>query len=156
MPTVVRAHAASAAVLVAAAVLLTAAFNAAGADFRSVGNEPAILYDAPSVKARKQYILSRQYPVEIVVVVQGFTKVRDAAGDFAWVESRLLSDKRTVLVRAAGTEVRAAPDEKSALVFQAQKDVVLELVEPPATGWARVRHGDGRTGYARLKELWGV
>ncbi|MGH8619922.1 MAG: SH3 domain-containing protein [Burkholderiales bacterium] len=142
--------------VIAAAVLLAASFAAGAADFRSVGAEPAILYDAPSVKARKQFILSRQYPVEVVVVVQGFSKVRDAAGDFAWVESRLLSDKRTVLVRAASTEIRAAPDEKSPLVFQAQKDVVLELVEPPATGWARVRHGDGRSGYARLKELWGV
>jgi SH3-like domain-containing protein len=149
MPTAVRS-------LMAAAVLLAASFSAAGADFRSVGAEPAILYDAPSVKARKQYLLSRQYPVEVVVVVQGFSKVRDAAGDFAWVETRLLTDKRTVLVRAASTEIRAAPDEKSALVFQAQKDVVLELVEPPATGWARVRHSDGRSGYARLKELWGV
>ncbi len=140
--------------LIAAAVVVSA--GAGAADYRSVGGEPAILYDAPSVKARKQFILSRHYPVEVVVVVQGFSKVRDAAGDFAWVESRLLTDRRTVLVRAASTEVRAAPDEKSALVFQAQKDVVLELVEPPASGWARVRHGDGRAGYARLKELWGV
>lgn len=149
MPAAVR-------LFVAAAALLAAPFSAAGADFRAVGNEPAILYDAPSVKARKQYILSRHYPVEVVVVLQGFSKVRDAAGDFAWIESRLLTDRRTVLVRAASTEVRAAPDEKSALVFQAQKDVVLELVEPPASGWARVRHTDGRSGYARLKELWGV
>ncbi len=139
-----------------AVALLAGAGSAIGADFRSVGDQPAILYDAPSVKARKQFILSRQYPVEVVVVVQGFSKVRDAAGGFAWVESRLLTDKRAVLVRAASAEVRAAPDEKSALVFQAQKDVVLELLEPPATGWARVRHSDGRSGYARLKELWGV
>jgi SH3-like domain-containing protein len=141
----------------AAAVLGTWASAAGAADFRSVGDQPAVLYDGPSTKARKQWILTRQYPVEVVVVLEGFTKVRDAQGEFAWVESKFLTDKRTVLVRAPLSEVRAAPDEKAALVFQAQQNVVLELVEPPAAnGWARVRHSDGRGGYARLKELWGV
>jgi SH3-like domain-containing protein len=142
----------------AAAVLgIASASAAAAAEFRSVGDQPAVLYDAPSIKARKQWILTRQYPVEVVVVLEGYTKVRDAQGDFAWIESRFLTDRRTVLVRAPVTEVRGAPDEKAALVFQAQQNVVLELVEPPATsGWARVRHSDGRSGYARLKDLWGV
>jgi SH3-like domain-containing protein len=141
---------------VAAAAVLGMA-SASAAEFRSVGDQPAVLYDAPSIKARKQWILTRQYPVEVVVVLEGYTKVRDAQGDFAWIESRFLTDRRTVLVRAPVSEVRAAPDEKAALVFQAQQNVVLELVEPPATsGWARVRHGDGRSGYARLKDLWGV
>jgi SH3-like domain-containing protein len=152
MRTAVRLFVAAAAVLG-----MASAFAAAAAEFRSVGDQPAILYDAPSVKARKQWILTRQYPVEVVVVLEGYTKVRDAQGDFAWVESRFLTDRRTVLVRAPVSEVRAAPDDKAALVFQAQQNVVLELVEPPATsGWARVRHSDGRSGYARLKDLWGV
>ena len=47
-----------------------------GADFRSVGDNAALLYDAPSVKAKKLSILGHNYPVEIVVVVEGPARQR--------------------------------------------------------------------------------
>jgi hypothetical protein len=34
--------------------------------------------------------------------------------------------------------------------------VILDLVEAGATGWVRVRHRDGTTGFARIGQLWGV
>jgi len=65
-----------------------------------VADNAAVLYDAPSVKSRKVYVVSQGYPVEVVVVVEGWSKVRDASGDLTWIESKRLSDKRTVLVKA--------------------------------------------------------
>ena len=53
-------------------------------------------------------------------------------------------------------DVRAAPNAESALVFEAYKHVVLELAEPPAQGWAKVRHGDGQSGFIRVAHVWGV
>ena len=64
-------------------------------DFRSVGDAAAILYDAPSTKAQKLFVLSRDYPVEIVVKLEGWTKVRDDTGEFAWIENHQLSERRT-------------------------------------------------------------
>lgn len=128
---------------------------AAAAEFRSVAETAAVLYDAPSVKAKKLYVVSHGYPVEVVVVVEGWSKVRDASGDLTWIESRHLADKRTVLVKAPLAQVREAADDKAPVVFQAQQDVVLEVIEV-AGGWLRVRHRDGQAGYLRVSQVWGA
>ena len=128
--------------------------SGAAADFRSVGENAAVLYDAPSVKAKKLFVVSHGYPVEIVVTVEGWSKVRDASGELTWIESRHLADKRTVLVKAPLAQVRESADDKAAVVFQAQQDVVLELVEV-AGAWLRVRHRDGQAGYLRTAQAWG-
>ena len=61
---------------------------AQSAEFRSIGDSPAIAYDAPSVKAKKLFVASRDYPLEVIVNIEGWVKVRDAAGDLFWVEKR--------------------------------------------------------------------
>jgi SH3-like domain-containing protein len=133
---------------------LLANANAAGLEFRSV-SEPAILYDAPSTKAQKLFVLSQGYPVEVVVKLEGWTKVRDDVGDFAWIENNRLSERRTVMVKVASAEARQAANENSAVVFTAEKSVFLELVDL-AAGWAKVRHNDGATGFVKVSQLWGL
>lgn len=137
------------------AALLLGAGMAAALEFRSVGEEPAILYDAPSAKAQKLFILSRGYPVEVVVKIEGWTKVRDDTGAFAWVENGRLSDRHTVMVKVAGAEARQAPNENAPIVFIAEQNVFLELVDISA-GWVKVRHADGSTGFVKVSHLWGV
>ena len=75
------------------------AIPAAAVDFRSIGDNAAVLFDAPSLKAKKTAVISRGYPVEIVVAVEGWFKVRDAGGELAWVEAKSLSEKRTLMVK---------------------------------------------------------
>lgn len=125
------------------------------AEFRSVAENTAVLYDAPSLKARKLYILGRDYPLEVVVQLENWTKVRDAGGELAWVEKKNLGDKRTVLVTASLAEIRQAPDDSSPPVFQAEQSVLLELLEFPVPGWLKVRHRDGQTGFVRSNQVWG-
>jgi len=81
--------------------------------------------------------------------------VRDANGEVAWIENRALGDRRTVMVTVPLADVRAAPDAQSALVFEAYKQVLLDVLEPPANGWIRVRHADGQQGYVRVEHVWG-
>jgi SH3-like domain-containing protein len=128
---------------------------AAHAEFRSIA-EPAILYDAPSARASKLYVASRNLPVEVISTDGAWVKVRDPFGGLSWIERRLLTEKRTVLVTSAVADVRQRPEEVAPLVFQAQQGVVLEVIEPGTLGWARVRHADGASGYARVSQLWGL
>jgi SH3-like domain-containing protein len=130
-------------------------FSSWALEFRSV-TEAAVLYDAPSRQAKRLFVMARQTPVEVVVSVEGWTKVRDAAGDIAWIEKRLLSSQRTLIVAAPRCEVRADPDAKATAVFEAEKDVVLELVEAGPPGWAKVRHRDGQSGFVRVTQVWGL
>lgn len=123
-------------------------------EFRSLA-EPVILYDTPSKQGKPRFVMARATPVEVVVVANGWTKVRDAAGDMAWVERRSLSERRTVIVTAPKAEVRAAADAAAPLVFEAEKDVVLELQEAGPPGWAKVRHRDGAAGFLRVQQVWG-
>jgi SH3-like domain-containing protein len=143
----------------ALAAALVVAIHSAGAlavEYRALGSSPAVLYDAPSSKADRLFVASRNYPFEILVKLDHWTKVRDADGAVAWVENKALGDQPTVLVTVPLADVRVAPDAKSALVFEAYKSVILEVLEPPADGWVKVRHRDGQSGYIRTTHVWGV
>lgn len=125
-------------------------------DYRSIAVDRAVLYDAPSVQARKLYLVTRYYPVEVIVDLEAFAKVRDVSGELAWVEKKNLADKRTVLVTVPLADVRQVPDTGSPLVFQAERSVALELIENTGKGWLKVRHPDGATGYVAIGQVWGA
>ena len=134
---------------------LAFSLSANALEFRSIAPAKAILYDAPSLEASKLYILSQSYPVELIVNLNNWVKVRDAAGALSWVESKSLSSKRTVLVLAK-TDIKSAEDPTSALVATVEKDVVLELLADRQNGWVKVRHRDGVTGFVQVTSVWGV
>jgi SH3-like domain-containing protein len=125
-------------------------------EFRSIGEPAAILYDAPSAKAKRMWVLGRGYPVQVTVTIEGWSKVRDATGELSWVENRALSSARTVLVRAATASVRESAGDTSPVVLRVTRDVVLDLVEQPAGGWVRVRHRDGISGFIHVNQVYGL
>src|SRR3972149_8766085 len=108
------------------------------ADFPSLGENAAVLYDAPSARAKKLYVLGRSYPVEVIVVVEGWIKIRDAGGELAWIESKALSERRTVMVKTPLADIRQGGNGHAPLVFQAEQSGLLDLVEVTGTGWAGV------------------
>ncbi len=126
------------------------------ADFRSASEDAVVLYDAPSTQGKKLFIVSQGYPLEVIVVLQGWVKVRDASGALSWVEAGKVAGKqRTVMVKAPLAQIRQSAEETAPVVFQAQQNVVLELTEA-AGAWLRVRHRDGVSGYIRATQVWGV
>ncbi len=142
--------------LIASMVLAT---GAAGAEFHST-SEVTVLYDAPSVRAKPLFVLGREVPVEVIVAVEGWYKIRDATGTVAWIEKKSGSGRRTVVVRTNAADVLAAPEAGAALVFKAEQNVLLELADgsyaTSTPGWAKVRHRDGQNGYVRISQVWGL
>ena len=138
-------------------VLACAAFAeaAVGAEFRSIGDRPAVLYDAPSQRANKLYILGRSNPVEVLVKLDKWNKVRDSSGEVAWIETPFLSEKRYVVVASQSGEVRMQPNPEATVVFEAQKQVLLEPTGPATDGWIPVRHRDGQQGFIKISQVWG-
>ena len=144
-------------------VAATLAEFAAAAEFRVTADAPAVLYDAPSAKAKPLFVYGRDVPFEVLVNVEGWTKVRDSGGSIGWISSKGLAEKRVLLVRAAMADIRANPDEAAPIVFRAEHNVLLELAESassPGTtatpGWVKVRHRDGQTGFVRLPQVFGL
>jgi SH3-like domain-containing protein len=108
-------------------------------------------------------VLGRDTPLEIIVPVEGWIKVRDVAGTIGWVERRTLSERRSLVVRTPVAEVRAEADDAAPLVFRAERGVLLELAEPASganstanPGWVKVRHRDGQGGFVRIAQVFGI
>jgi SH3-like domain-containing protein len=137
-------------------LLAFAAPAALAGEFRSIGENAVSMYDAPSVKAKALFVASKFYPVEVIVQVDNWTKVRDVAGDLAWVEKKNLSGTRTVVVTAELADVREKADDGAPLVFQARKGVALEVVELGVGPWVKVLHRSGQTGFVRANQVWGL
>ncbi len=137
--------------------------SAAAADYRTTADVPTLLYDAPSTKARPLFVYGRDVPLEVVVAVEGWTKVRDVGGAFGWIPNKSLSDKRALLVRVPVADIRASPDDAAPVVFKADQNVLLDLGESATSpgntsnpGWVKVRHRDGQVGYVRVNQVFGL
>lgn len=127
-------------------------------DYRSVA-EAALLYDAPSQKAKPLFVIAAGTPVEAVVALDTWVKVRDMKGDLAWIERRQLAERRMLQVRGERAQVRAGAEEAAAVVFAVEPDVLLEMIEPAsatAGGWVKVRHRDGQEGFVKAAQVWGL
>ena len=135
-------------------LLLVASQRVQAFDFVSVA-EPAILYDANSLKAKKLFVATRFLPLEQVVVLDNWVKVRDNSGKLFWIEKRQLSSKRYVMVTVPLTTIYRSPDEKAEVVFKATQQLSLEWLGNTGTGWVKVRHVDGSMGYLKSNDVWG-
>lgn len=141
--------------ILACAAALLLPLTAAAIDYRSIA-EPAILFDSPSDKGKRLLIIAAGTPVEVVVSLDKWAKVRAASGGIHWVERSALSDKRTVMVTAARATVRQRAAEDAPVAFEAAKDLVLEVGGAVTDGWLPVRHRDGASGFIRVGEIWGI
>lgn len=125
-------------------------------DYRSVNADRVFFYDAPSAQAKRLFVVSNFYPVEIIVNLDQWAKVRDGTGALAWIEKKYLGETRMVVVTAARADIHQTADSSAQLVFQAERDVALELIEYGATGWLKVRHRDGQVGFVQASQVWGA
>jgi SH3-like domain-containing protein len=125
-------------------------------EFRSIASSKAIMLDAPSLEAKKIYILSQGYPVEVIVNLDTWVKVRDQQGGLSWVESKHLTNKRMLLVTGEA-EIKSKGDSSAELLASVEHGVVLELLSSAIkNGWVKVKHRDGITGYIQSHLVWGL
>lgn len=138
-------------------LLLVAAFSlpSLALEYRTV-NVATVLYDAPSQRGSKLFVIRRGTPVELVVNLEGWSKVRDAEGGLAWIAATTLVQRRSVIVTATRAQIRQGADETTTVVFEAEKDVSLEYLETAPGGWIKVRHRDGAEGFVRANQIWGI
>ncbi len=123
-------------------------------EYRSVA-APAVLYDSPALAGKKLYVVSAGFPVEVVVDLSGWTKVRDSKGALAWIQAKSLSTQRTVVVTAQVGMIRQSPDSNASVVLRVAQDVVLDRLDGAPAGWVKVHHRDGVNGYISVSDVWG-
>ena len=70
----------------------------AQADFISVKTKQAILFQGPSNVTEKMFIVTEGYPLEVLVSLKDWKKVKDHNGKISWIESKYTHNERTVLI----------------------------------------------------------
>jgi len=115
-----------------------------------------VLYDAPSIRATRVYLVSPGSPLEVISAIEGWAKVREPGGKLGWGEARAVSTRRTVSIGVATAVVREAASVTAAPVFEATQGLILELLDAPVSGWARVKHRDGLGGFVRVSDVFGL
>ena len=136
-------------------LLFVPSYVAAEMEYFSIAENAVVMYDAPSLRADKLYVASLYLPVEAVVNVDGWAKVRDSSGSLAWVEKKALSQQRYVVVTVPLADIYQSADMNSTLVFQAEENIIMEWLDSDVKGWVKVRHPDGQTGYVKVNQVWG-
>jgi len=133
---------------------LVCALPVSAVEMRTV-DAPTVLYDSPSQRGVRLFVIRSETPVELVVSLEGWAKVRDADGGLAWIDKKHLAERRTVIVTADRAVVRQKADEGSPSVFEAEKNVALDYLEVAPGGWVKVRHREGQSGFVRANQVWG-
>jgi SH3-like domain-containing protein len=126
------------------------------ARYRSVAKPDAIMYDAPSEKARKIFLAPQGMPVEVISVLRTWVKVRDPLGDLAWISRDDLADRRMLMATTVAV-LRREAEPYAPTWFSVDRGVVLELLEEkPINGFLKVRYAEGQIGYIQPDQVWGL
>lgn len=124
-------------------------------DYMTVSSAHAILYDAPSLQAKRLFVVNRYMPFEVVVSLDTWVKVRDRSGALYWVEKGDMSFRRFVYAVSPVVDIRSSPDFSAPSVLQVRQQVALEVLQSTDTGWLKVRHQDGVLGFVKHSDVWG-
>lgn len=109
----------------------------------------------PGLTHRIDWVFTRPgMPLMITAEFENWRRVEDHDGAGGWVHYALLSGVRSVMVTLDMAEFRDAPDERAAVVAQAELGVIARVLECNPD-WCRISV-EGTRGWVRKTALWGV
>lgn len=109
----------------------------------------------PGLTHRIDWVFTRAgMPLKITGEYENWRRVEDQEGLGGWVHYSLLSGVRAVLIAVDVAPLHESPNEDSAVMLKAERDVVARLLECQKD-WCRLSV-DGEKGWAPKAALWGV
>lgn len=109
----------------------------------------------PSLTHRIDWVFTTAgMPLRVTAEHENWRRVEDAEGMGGWVHYALLSGVRTAIVTTAMADFRMKPDDRAAVVFQAERGVIGRLLNCQPE-WCRM-NVDGEKGWVQKSSLWGV
>jgi SH3-like domain-containing protein len=123
--------------------------------FVTLRAEPVNVRAGPGERYPIEWVFKRKdLPVEVVAEFDIWRKIRDSEGTEGWVHQRMISGKRSLLVKGAVRALHRRPSEGADVVARAEPGVVAKLLECDPQ-WCRVE-ANGITGWLQRSEVWGV
>lgn len=129
--------------------------SVARAEMKSVRVREANFRAGPSTSDDIKFSAGLYYPVKIVEKKRGWCKIRDFEGDKAWVAARLLSSRRTLVVKVRRGNVREKPTTKSDVAFKVERGEAYKILDREGR-WLKVTDESTGTGWIREDLAWGM
>ena len=133
--------------------------QAAGMTMVSVSGEKVNLRKGPSTSDPIIWELGKGFPLKVVGSKGSWYKVSDFENDVGWIYKNLVSRKPHLIVKVNKNSkdqinIRSGPGTAYQVVGKAQYGVVFETLQQKS-GWVKVRHETGFTGWIKRSLLWG-
>ena len=133
--------------------------QAAGITMVSVSGEKVNLRKGPSTSDPIIWELGKGFPLKVVGSKGSWYKVSDFENDVGWIYKNLVSRKPHLIVKVNKNSkdqinIRSGPGTAYQVVGKAQYGVVFETLQRKS-GWVKVRHETGLTGWIKRSLLWG-
>ena len=133
--------------------------QAAGMTMVSVSGEKVNLRKGPSTSSPIIWELGKGFPLKVVGSKGSWYKVSDFENDVGWIYKNLVSRKPHLIVKVNKNSkdqinIRSGPGTTYQVVGKAQYGVVFETLQQKS-GWVKVRHETGLTGWIKRSLLWG-
>ncbi len=124
----------------------------------SVNADQAFLHEAPSDSTKKSFIVTKGYPLEVIVSLKEWKKVKDHEGLINWIKTSDLSSKRTVLNLKGDNSIYLEPSSASPILAKVNENVTLELLDAKKIDdWVKVYSKVGDIeGFIKATDLWGI
>ncbi|MCK5323386.1 MAG: SH3 domain-containing protein [Desulfobulbaceae bacterium] len=120
----------------------------------SIANEKVNLRSGPGKKYSVLWELGKGFPLQIVSSKGNWLKVTDFEKDTGWIYKKLITDKRHLIVKKKRVNIRNKPGKNGNIIGKANYGVVFRTLETKS-GWAKVKHENGLTGWIKRDLLWG-
>jgi len=133
--------------------------QAAAITMVSVTGDKVNLRKGPSTQYPVIWELGKGFPLRVIGSKGNWLKVSDFESDVGWIYKDLVSRKPHLIVKTnknskARINIRSGPGTKYRIVGKAEYGVVFETLQR-GSGWVKVRHESGLTGWIKRSLLWG-
>lgn len=136
-------------------VLIQPVFSA---EFVAVKANKSILYEGPSESTSKEFIVTKSYPLRVLVKLKDWIKIRDHKGKISWIKLKETTKERTVLTLKNNVILFYKPSYSSVKLADISENVALKLISPLNTGgWIEVKTlSQNIQGYVQVQDVWGI
>lgn len=125
----------------------------------SIVGEKVQLRAGPGTKYTAKWQYGDGFPLKIITRKGNWLKVTDFENDTGWIFKKYISKTPHMIVKVnkgktRKINIRSGPGTKYKIVGQAYYGVVFKTVSQKS-GWAKVKHESGLTGWIKRSLLWG-
>ncbi|MEW6289617.1 MAG: SH3 domain-containing protein [Thermodesulfobacteriota bacterium] len=129
------------------------AANAVGAEYGSVTKDGVNIRSGPDNNAEVYWEVFKDFPLKIMQKKNQWVQVEDFEGDTGWIFGQMLSDKKTVIIKAKKANIRTGPGENFEVTASALYGVVFTPGKTDGD-WVQLTHADGTKGWIHKSLIW--